>query len=134
MIIIRFDAQLYFGNAEYFRDSIEELVNIKKGDLKLIILDASSIHDIDSSGLHIFKDVIDYLKRRGTQLYISGAIGPVRDFFAKTGLSSIIGEQCQFMRIHDAVNYYKDSINGEKKNWASEAIQSNIDNDSKKLK
>ncbi len=117
VMILRFDAQLYFGNAGYFRESVEELVKQRRGKVKLFILDASSILDIDSSGLHILEEVIDYLRKEGILFYVSGVIGPVRDLFFKTGLSEKIGRDQQFMYIHDAVESYhqredKDSAGG----------------------
>ncbi len=126
IVIIRFDAQLYFANTEFFRETIEAITARKKGNLKLIVLDSSSIHDVDSSGVQVLKDVINFLAERNIKLYFSGVIGPVRDMFTKTGLMETIGFKNQFLRIHDAVNYYHDSKNGGSKDWSSDAIQTNI--------
>jgi SulP family sulfate permease len=112
IVIMRFDAQLYFANTEYFRETVETLTTRKNGKLKLIILDCSSMHDVDSSGVQVLKEVIEFLDERGIRLYFSGVIGPVRDMFAKTELMETIGFRNQFLRIHDAVNFYQDSKNG----------------------
>lgn len=106
VLILRFDAQLYFGNSIYFRESVEELVNQRRGKLKLFILDASSMLDIDSSGLHTLSEIIDDLHAKGILFYVSGVIGPVRDLFFKTGLAEKIGRDQQFMYIHDAMESY----------------------------
>ena len=126
IVIMRFDAQLYFANAEFFRETIETITERKNGDLKLIILDCSSIHDVDSSGVQVLKEVIDYLNERGIKFYFSGVIGPVRDMFAKTDLMETIGFENQFLRIHDAVVYYKSSNIGSSINWSPDAIQTNV--------
>ena len=106
ILIVRFDAQLYFGNANYFKETLTSLINEKGDPLQLFILDASSIHDIDSSGLHAFKDVLDLLEQKQIQFYLSGAIGPVRDILKQTGLMERIGTDCQFLRIHDAMEAF----------------------------
>ncbi len=127
ILVVRFDNQLYFANASYFLDIIKELT-IEKGDeLKLLILDATSMHDIDSTGLHALEEMLAFLERRNIELYLSGAIGPVRDKLQLAGLAQKIGEKNHFLRIHDAVVYYQNSGKGNGTGWLPEALQSNID-------
>jgi SulP family sulfate permease len=126
IVIMRFDAQLYFANAEYFRETIESITERKNGKLKLIILDCSSIHDVDSSGVQVLKEVIDFLNDRDIKFYFSSVIGPVRDMFTKTGLMETIGFENQFLRVHDAVVYYHDLKKGLPKEWSPDAIQTNV--------
>ena len=38
VLVIRFDAQLFFANASYFRDNLDELADKKGKALKLIVL------------------------------------------------------------------------------------------------
>lgn len=108
--IIRFDAQIYFGNAEYFRNTIEELVT-KDLSIKAVILDMSSIHAIDSSGIHVFSDLIPFLHNREIKLYVTSAIGPVRDMMENTGLTTKIGQENTFMLVHDAVQKHQEGKN-----------------------
>lgn len=126
ILIVRFDAQLYFGNATYFRESLEGLVDKEGKELKLLILDASSIHDIDSSGIKTVEELMAYLQQRGVQLYLSGAIGPVRDILKKNGLIEKIGARNHFMFIHDAVEaFHKRQQSGEEDTWTPDAVQTN---------
>ena len=127
ILVIRFDNQLYFANASYFLDIIKELTIEKGAELKLLILDATSMHDIDSTGLHALEEILTFLENRDIELYLSGAIGPVRDKLQITGLAKKIGEKNHFLRIHDAVVYYQNSRKGNTTGWAPEALQSNID-------
>ncbi len=122
IIIFRFDAQLYFGNAEFFRTEVERLVGNSGGELKLLVLDASSIHDIDSSGIHVLKDIVLYLKNTGVKFYVAEVIGPVRDILYKTGLMDQIGKENQFLYVHDAIAHYTD----DEDNWSSSALQTNL--------
>lgn len=124
LLIIRFDAQLYFGNCEHFRETVERLVQESDIKPKVLILDASSIHDIDSSGIHTLQEIIIYLTDNEIQLYISGAIGPVRDILHKNDLINGIGTDHYFMRIHDAVEYY--NTNQGQSPHHKAAIQTNI--------
>lgn len=107
-VILRFDAQLFFGNAQYFKDAIEELVNERPDEIEVLILNALSITDIDSSGLHALEDIHRFLENRDIELFITGARGPVRDIFHKAGFMEKIGKENQFMDMQQAVAYFKD--------------------------
>ncbi|MEZ4887514.1 MAG: solute carrier family 26 protein [Chitinophagales bacterium] len=106
MLIIRFDAELYFANVNHFKDTLETFINEKGNHLKVIILEASSIHALDSTGMHTLEEVIEECAQKGISFYFTGVIGPVRDAFYKGKLISTIGRENQFMRVHDAVEYF----------------------------
>lgn len=125
ILIIRFDDQLYFSNAEAFKDTIKGIVNGDKRAVRFLILDASSIHDIDSSGLKALEEIYLFLKNRNITLQLCGVIGPVRDMLFKSGLMKTIGHQNQFLNVHNAVinSHPKSKTNDLTKN----ALQSNFD-------
>lgn len=125
VLIVRFDAQLYFGNADYFRDEIERLVAREGRALKLFILDASSIHDIDTTGAEALTEVIEALHRRTIRFFISGVVGPARDALTRHGLMQAIGERNQFIQIHDAVEYYHTASDNTGSFWTPDALQTN---------
>lgn len=131
VLIVRFDAQLYFGNADYFRDELERLVAREGRALKLFILDASSIHDIDTTGAEALGNIIEVLEAREIRFFISGVVGPARDALTRQGLMEAIGERNQFIQIHDAVKYYHSTEEDEDNSWTSDALQTN---ESKKSK
>ena len=126
ILIVRFDAQLYFGNVHVFKNTIFELVDEQEQPLRLFVLDASSILDMDSSGLHALEEVIDHLRQHGIRFTISGVIGPIRDLLFKTGLMDKIGKENQFMSIRDAVKSYKDSTEEKAVGWTANALQTNL--------
>lgn len=125
--IFRFDAQLFFCNVDYFKSSVMDLISDPEHPVDLFILDASSILDIDSSGLHALDEVIDYLHNAKIKFQMSGVIGPVRDQLFKTGLIDKIGKENHFMYIQDAINAYHHSEAVEDSDfWTANAIQTNI--------
>ena len=101
-LIIRFDDQLYFGNATFFKDTIKRLVKDRPKTRRLF-LDARSIHEIDSSGLHALKEIHNRLKQQDIQLYITTAIGPVRDILENAGFVQELGSKYIVQDLHDAV-------------------------------
>jgi len=102
-LILRFDNQLYFGNTTHFKESINQLVNACKKPIKYLILDASNINEIDSSGLHVLSDLDQDLKANNIDLHLCGAIGPVRD---QLKLGNLLNEADKHhMRVHECVNF-----------------------------
>lgn len=125
--IIRFDSQLFFANSLYFKEFIEQFVQAQSTSLKGLILDASSIHDIDSSGLQALDETYDYLKSKNIQFYIAEAIGPVRDRLYKAHLMEKIGKKNQFMYVQDAVDSFLEQEDKATVLWVESAVQTNVE-------
>lgn len=107
LLIIRFDAQLYFANINYFRQCLEDLVVDKGASLRAVIINAESINNMDSSAVHAVEEVVADLRARNIDLYFSSVKGPVRDAMAKGKLLGKIGDDHFFMVVQDAVNAYE---------------------------
>lgn len=131
LLVVRFDARLYFGNVEYFRQMIDELLK-EHQQLKRIILDASSIAGIDSSGTHILKVVIEDVQAKGITFCIAEAIGPVRDVLYKTELMELIGKENHFMHVRDAIDYFEGNDLARVKANFEKARQQNVSRSNKK--
>ena len=108
VLIVRFDAQLYFANVSFFKEKLEEFVSEKGPKLKLIIIDGESINSIDSSGLFMLKEIIDSYKRKGIDIVFSGMKGPVRDILDKSDIIKKIDYANCFMSIQEAVDVFED--------------------------
>lgn len=106
VLIYRFDSQLFFANVTHFRDKLDDLIASRNGQLELLILDASSIHDMDSTGIHALRDLIEDLRERDIELYISGAIGPVRDKLKTCDIVSEMGKHNFFFDVDDALSTF----------------------------
>ncbi|MET2986592.1 SulP family inorganic anion transporter [Aureibaculum conchae] len=113
-LIIRFDSQLYFANTNYFKEKLDEFVLEKGDDLKLIIIDAEVINNIDSSGIAALNDLLRKYNGRGIKIYFTSIKGPVRDAFTKSGLVNRIGAENCFMSIQEAVDCYLNKDNTER--------------------
>ncbi len=122
LLILRFDAQLYFANTNYFKDTLEELVAQKGKALKAIIINAESINNLDSSAAHAIEEVVDEYRSMGIEMLFASVKGPVRDAMVKSHLLEKIGKRNFFMSIQDAVECYdqqckQDEESPEKKEY-----------------
>ncbi len=111
VLVFRFDAQLFYANASYFRERLDQMVEKKGAHLKLIVLDAESINRVDSTGVEMLKDRIKYFDKKGVQFFFAGVKGPVRDALFRGGLLKIVSLNHFFMRANDAVIFYKTGDN-----------------------
>lgn len=107
ILVFRFDAQLFYANANYFRDNLDKMAEKKGEALKLIVLDSESINRIDSTGVEMLKERVKFYQKKGVKFYFAGAKGPLRDSLFKGGLLDVIDLNHFFMRANDAVVYYQ---------------------------
>ncbi|MEL7122459.1 MAG: solute carrier family 26 protein, partial [Bacteroidota bacterium] len=105
LIIIRFDAQLYFANIAYFKEVIHESLKKGKGKVKALIIAAESINYVDSSAMHALEEIITDAQNENIKVLFSGVKGPIRDAMKKAHLVEKVGETHFFLSIQDAVNH-----------------------------
>ena len=103
LIIVRLDAQLYFANAAFLRETLLRLVDESPDPVRAVILDASSIHDIDLSALTTLREVHQTLCARHIALHLADVKGPVRDTLARSGFYKELGEHHFSFTVHEAV-------------------------------
>ncbi len=106
LLIVRFDAQLYFGNANFFKSQLFKFINAKGPALKGVVLNAEAINYIDSTATNMLIKVIEEIHQRGIQFYIAGAIGPTRDIIFRSGIINELQKEFLFVRIVEAVAYF----------------------------
>jgi len=108
LLIVRFDAQIYFGNSGFFKSRLLNLIDQKGPELKAVILNAEAINYIDSSAAHMLRNLIETLYERGIHFFIAGAIGPTRDILFSSGLMELLPKECLFVETREAVAFFDD--------------------------
>lgn len=106
LLLLRFDAQMYFGNKRYFKTRLLKLVEERSSTLKGVILNAEAINYIDSTAANMLIQVIKDLHEKELQFYIAGAIGPTRDIIFSSGIIDVLGKDCLFVKTKEAVAYF----------------------------
>ena len=119
ILAFRFDAQIFYANAAYFRDHLDMMAEKKGNALKLIVLDAESINRVDSTGIEMLIERIKYYQKKGILFYFAGVKGPVRDDLFRGGILKIIDINHFFMRVNGAVNFYKTGDREHQKKYAN---------------
>jgi len=106
LLIIRPDVRLYFANVNYFREFLDEQIGLKGERLQAVIINAESMNEVDSTGMHALKDIHEDLKAQNIEFYLTGLKGPVRDAFSEAGMTGVMNENNFFICIQDAVNWH----------------------------
>ena len=108
LVIVRFDAQLYFGNSSFFKKELLKHIEVRGNNVKAVIVNAEAINYIDSTAAHMLRKLIKEIHERGMQFYIAGAIGPTRDIIFSSRIIEELGQEYLFVKVHEAVTYFDD--------------------------
>ena len=91
IVIVRFDAPLFFANGGMFDDYVRSVVADAGPDVRTVILAAEPITDIDTTAVDELIELDDFLASRGIELIIAEMKGPVKDRLRAFGLGDRFG-------------------------------------------
>jgi MFS superfamily sulfate permease-like transporter len=104
LVLYRFDAPLFFANADYFRERVRALA--RRGDVSWIVVAAEPITDIDATAGETLRGLNDELDAAGIELAFAELKDPVRDRLRRYGIESAIGAHRFFPTVGVAVASY----------------------------
>jgi SulP family sulfate permease len=110
VLIFRFDAQLYFGNKDYFKSELLEAIAQQKNPPETIIIKSDPINYIDSSAVFMLEKLIAELQQKGIMVLFSEVIGPTRDIIKKSNLIDLIGQENFFVNTNEAYEFATEKI------------------------
>lgn len=84
LLLFRWDAELFFANAEVFRGRLEQALH--DAPIRCVVVAADAISDIDVTASDMLVDLDAELERRGIELRFAGLKGPVKDRLVRYGL------------------------------------------------
>ncbi len=100
IIMYRFDAPLYFGNSNYFRERVLQLIAEAKEPVYWLLWDAETITSIDSSAGQMLFGLTHELHARNITFAIARMKGPVRHTINHTiRLSRVLRQSPQYPSI-----------------------------------
>ena len=106
LIILRFDAQLFFGNIDFFKKLVFDALNKNPIKVKGFIINARSINYIDSTAIEKLIDIIKKIQQKGIRVMLVGATGPTRDSIIKSKLINVIKKGNLFITSGDATDSF----------------------------
>ncbi len=107
LLIFRWDAQLFFANAEIFRHQVLHAAQQTSTPARWLVVAADAITDIDVTAADSLLELHRELAEMGIELHFAGLKGPVRDLLAHYGLLGVIGADHFAPTVGSAVNLYR---------------------------
>ncbi len=106
LIAYRFDAPLFFANADHFLMQVQELIDAAEPPVEWLLIDAEAIIDIDVTAAEALSELERQLKCKGIVLAIARANHPLQHMLQRAGLTERIGSAYFFPTVRTAVQAY----------------------------
>ncbi|HSG86359.1 MAG TPA: sulfate permease [Candidatus Limnocylindrales bacterium] len=106
LLIYRFDAPLFFANADVFGDRILARIRASDVPVRWVVVAAEPITDVDTTAATKLDLLLDDLEQRGIVLAFAGLKDFVKDRLRTTGTLERIGEDRLFPTMGTAVDAY----------------------------
>jgi high affinity sulfate transporter 1 len=110
LVLMRWDAPLFFANAEFFRERALAAVQGAASPVRWLVVAAEPVTSIDITAADALVDLEGALKAAGVKLAFAEIKGPVKDKFRRFGLMDLIGESFVFPTVGAAVDAFYASI------------------------
>ena len=106
LVLFRWDAPLFFANAEYFRTRVLEAIAASPTPVRWVVVAAEPVTSVDVTAADMLTELDNTLRQAGIQLYFAEMKDPVKDKLKRFGLFERFGEEHFFQTIGQAVNTY----------------------------
>ncbi|GAG93053.1 unnamed protein product, partial [marine sediment metagenome] len=93
LLIFRFDSMLFFSNADYFTDEVQEYVDSAEVPVQKVLVNAETINDLDTTGTDRLIKLHEELERDNIQLAFAEVKDPVREMMRLSGAEEVIGTE-----------------------------------------
>lgn len=100
--LVRFDGPLFFANASYLEDKINDRL-LNKKELKDIVIVANGVSDMDASGEEALSLLIDRVRSAGVNISLSGVNEVVMEVLKRTHLLEKVGKENIYPTMERAV-------------------------------
>ena len=117
LVLFRWDQQLFFANAELFREALLHAVEQAPTPTRHVIVAAEPVNDIDVTAADMLAELDHELEARGIELQFAGLPGHVRDLIMRYGLSPRFDADHFHPTVGNAVNVYRRAHGVHWKDW-----------------
>jgi MFS superfamily sulfate permease-like transporter len=106
LVLFRWDAPLFFANAELFTDRVLDAVAASPTPVKRVVVAAEPITSIDVTSADALAELDEMLSARGIALCFAELKDPVKDKLKRFGLFTKFGEERFLPTVHAAVRSF----------------------------
>jgi high affinity sulfate transporter 1 len=117
LVLFRWDAPLFFANAEFFRERVLDAVEKSPTPVRWLVVAAEPVTSVDVTACDTVADLDEALHARGIELCFAELKDPVKDKLKRFGLYAQLGESYFFPTLGSAVSRYLEVNNVEWEDW-----------------
>jgi high affinity sulfate transporter 1 len=111
LVLFRWDAPLFFANAEWFRERVLDAAEAAKSlaPVRWLVVAAEPVTSVDLTAADMLTELDERLHGAGIELCFAELKDPVKDKLKRFGLFAQIGESFFFPTVEEAVSSYLES-------------------------
>jgi high affinity sulfate transporter 1 len=117
LVLFRWDAPLFFANAEVFREHVLQAIANAPTPAKWVVVAAEPVTDIDTTAAEVLSALDDDLAKAGIELCFAEMKDPVKDQLKRYGLFTKVGAHLFFPTIGQAVDGYLEAQGVDWTDW-----------------
>ena len=121
LVLFRWDAPLFFANAEFFKERVLDAVAKSPTPVRWLVVAAEPVTSVDVSAGDTVAELDETLHAQGIELCFAELKDPVKDKLKRFGLFAQLGEQYFFPTIGAAVSSYLEINDVEWEDWEDQA-------------
>jgi high affinity sulfate transporter 1 len=117
LVLFRWDAPLFFANAEFFRERVLDAVATSPTPARWLVVAAEPVTSVDVTAADMLEDLDKTLHESGIKLCFGELKDPVKDKLKRFGLFARIGEKFFFPTLGAALRSYLESHDVQWEDW-----------------
>jgi high affinity sulfate transporter 1 len=117
LVLFRWDAPLFFANAEFFQERVQDAVATAPTPVRWLVVAAEPVTSVDVTSADAVVELNDSLRAEGVELCFAELKDPVKDKLRRFGIFELFGEARFFPTVGAAVDAYLKSHDVEWVDW-----------------
>jgi MFS superfamily sulfate permease-like transporter len=106
LVLFRWDAPLFFANAEFFHERVLAAVASSPTPVRWLVVAAEPVTSIDVTSADALCELADTLHAAGIEMRFAEMKDPVKDKLKRFGIFARFGDQAFFATVEEAVSGY----------------------------
>lgn len=127
LVLLRWDAPLFFANAELFQDRVLDAAATSPTPVHWVVVAAEPVTSVDVTAADMIAELDDKLNALGIEFCFAEMKDPVKDKLKRFGLFKRFGEKSFFATVGEAVNAYLEAHPVEWTDWEDRRTRDGAD-------
>ena len=117
LVLFRWDAPLFFANAEFFKERALDAVAKSPTPVRWLVVTAEPVTSVDVTAADFIRELDETLQAKGIELCFAELKDPVKDKLKRFGLFTLLGEKYFFPTIGAAVSSFLETYDVAWEDW-----------------